>query len=74
MAIKRVYSASYPKGTPAKNRFSILDNKIKELNYFYNKQDIRKVLIELAEVDLKSKTTDINPISLIENFILKINT
>ena len=49
-------------------------NKIKELNYFYNKQDIRKVLIELAEVDLKSKTTDINPISLIENFILKINT
>ncbi len=31
MAIKRVYSASYPKGTPAKNRFSILDNKLKEL-------------------------------------------
>lgn len=31
MAIEKVYAASYPKGMPAKNQFSILDNKLKEL-------------------------------------------
>lgn len=46
--------------------------KIRELTYFYTKEDIRKVIIELSNIDLKSKTTDMDPISLVEDFILKL--
>ena len=47
--------------------------KIRELTLFFTKEELRNVLIELSDVDLKSKSTDIDHITLMEHFIINLN-
>ncbi|MBQ6477286.1 MAG: DNA polymerase III subunit delta [Bacilli bacterium] len=46
--------------------------KIRELTYYYSKEDISKFLIKLSDIDLKAKTTDLTPTSLIEDLIINL--
>lgn len=46
--------------------------KTKELTRFYSLSELRELMIKLQEIDLQIKTTDIDPNSLIELFILNI--
>ena len=46
--------------------------KLKELTRLYTLKDLRQILIDLYEIDLKSKTTDINTSNLIKDFIINM--
>ncbi len=46
--------------------------KTKELIYLYTEEELLKLMTTLADMDLQIKTTDIDPNSLIELFILNI--
>ena len=46
--------------------------KLRELTRLYSLKDLRKILIDLSEIDLKSKSTDIDTSNLIKDFILNI--
>lgn len=46
--------------------------KTRELTRFYSKEELLRLMQELSNLDLKIKTTDIDPNSLIELFILNI--
>ena len=46
--------------------------KTKELIYLYTEEELLKLMTSLADMDLQIKTTDIDPNSLIELFILNI--
>lgn len=46
--------------------------KTRELTNFYSENELRNLMISLGEIDLKIKTTDIDPNFLIELFILNI--
>ena len=47
--------------------------KIKELTRLYNYSDLNKLFIKIKEIDYKSKTTDIDIESLIEDFIINLD-
>ena len=47
--------------------------KIKELTRLYNYTDLNKLFIKIKEIDYKSKTTDIDIESLIEDFIINLD-
>ena len=47
--------------------------KIKELTRLYNYIDLNKLFIKIKEIDYKSKTTDIDIESLIEDFIINLD-
>ena len=53
-----------------KSSYSI--KKTKELTRLYSKTEIGEIISKLAEIDILMKTTDQNPESLIEDFILTI--
>ncbi len=46
--------------------------KLKELTRLYTLKNLRQILIDLYEIDLKSKTTDINTSNLIKDFIINM--
>ena len=47
--------------------------KIKELTRLYSYNSLNKLFIKIKEIDYKSKTTDINIESLIEDFIINLD-
>ena len=47
--------------------------KIRELTRLYNYKEINKLFIKIKDIDYKSKTTDIEIESLIEDFIINLN-
>ena len=46
--------------------------KLRELTRLYSLKELRQLLIDLSEIDLKSKTTDLDTNNLIKDFILNI--
>lgn len=46
--------------------------KLRELTRLYSLKELRQLLIDLAEIDLKSKSTDLDTSNLIKDFILNI--
>ena len=46
--------------------------KTRELTRLYTEDELLKIMIKLEEIDLKLKTTDTNPNTLIEHFIINI--
>lgn len=46
--------------------------KLRELTRLYSLKDLRNIFDKLSEIDLKSKTTDIDTSNLIKDFILSI--
>ena len=46
--------------------------KTKELTKTYTKEEIGNIIIKLEEIDLKMKSTDIDNIALVEDFIINI--
>ena len=47
--------------------------KTKELTRLYSKEELGRIINELEDIDIKMKSTDIDPIGLLEDFII-INT
>ena len=47
--------------------------ELKELTRLYNYIDLNKLFIKIKEIDYKSKTTDIDIESLIEDFIINLD-
>ena len=46
--------------------------KTKELTRYYKEKDLLNLMKELSDIDLKLKTTDVNPILQIQTFIINI--
>ena len=54
------------------NKKTFYIQKTSELTKYYSKQELLELMIKLENIDIQIKTTDLDPNSLIELFILNI--